>query len=251
MFFRGRGSLYGEGLMSGLRARVASVVLVGMALVVAEAHAEPPRDGDAPVRLVRQTVPYTVQAPTANWRDPLFQDACEEAAVFMAARWVEGKKSISIPEALAEIRALAAYSRKHLGTSVDQSAADTGRLLRGYYGYAAFSVHENVTLDRLRREVLRGNLVITPMNGRRLGNPYYTPPGPPRHMLLLIGYDPRTREFITNDPGTRRGKGYRYQEDLLFRAIRDYRTGNRLPIAGEAKTIIVVRPPVASAAAVR
>jgi hypothetical protein len=70
-------------------------------------------------------------------------------------------------------------------------------------------------------------------------------------MLLLIGYDPRTREFITNDPGTRRGKGYRYQEDLLFRAIRDYRTGNRLPIAGEAKTIIVVRPPVASAAAVR
>ncbi len=232
----------------GMRPRfLVGLLLVGVSLAAPPAWAAPVRDGGLPLRFIQQAVPFTVQAPTANWRDPLFQDGCEEAAVLMAARWVQGKTAISVPEALAEIRALAAYSRRTFGTSVDTSARDTARLLDGYYGPAAVSVHENVTLDRLRQEVLRGNLVIVPVNGRKLGNPYYTRPGPPRHMLLLIGYDPATKEFITNDPGTRRGKGYRYREDVLFRAIRDYPTGNHLPIRGEPKTIIVIRPPTASA----
>lgn len=217
------------------------LVPLGVFLAAPVVLAAPVADGGVTARRIQQSVPFTVQAPTANWRDPLFQDACEEAVVLMAARWVRGKPAISVGEALAEIRALAAYSRRTFGTSVDQSAADTARLLRGYYGYAAVSFHENVTLGLLRQEVLRGNLVIVPMNGRKLGNPYYTRPGPLQHMLLLIGYDPATKEFITNDPGTRRGEGYRYREDVLFRAIRDYPTGNRLPIQGEPKTAIVIQ----------
>jgi hypothetical protein len=44
-------------------------------------------------------------------------------------------------------------------------------------------------------------------------------------MLLVIGYDPLTRKFITNDPGTRKGAGYRYDESVLFDAIWEYPSG--------------------------
>jgi hypothetical protein len=48
-------------------------------------------------------------------------------------------------------------------------------------------------------------------------------------MLLIIGYDPETQEFITNDPGTHRGAGYRYAEDTLFDAIWEYPSGKNHP----------------------
>ncbi|KKU51956.1 MAG: hypothetical protein UX75_C0058G0008, partial [Candidatus Moranbacteria bacterium GW2011_GWE2_47_10] len=35
-----------------------------------------------------------------------------------------------------------------------------------------------------------------------------------------------SKEFITNDSGTRNGEGYRYGENVLFGAVRDYPTGN-------------------------
>lgn len=82
--------------------------------------------------------------------------------------------------------------------------------------------------------------MVVPTNGRALGNPNFTAPGPERHMLVLIGYDPETKEFITNDPGTRQGRHYRYHEEVLFSAIRDYPTGDRVPITSVSKPGIIV-----------
>jgi hypothetical protein len=48
------------------------------------------------------------------------------------------------------------------------------------------------------------------------------------------------KEFITNDPGTKRGFHYRYNEKVLYNAIRNYPTGNHLPIKGEQKTGIAI-----------
>ena len=36
-------------------------------------------------------VPFTVQAPYGEWSNPVFQDACEEASLIMAAAWVKGE----------------------------------------------------------------------------------------------------------------------------------------------------------------
>ena len=74
-------------------------------------------------------------------------------------------------------------------------------------------------------ELEAGHLVIIPTNGQALKNPNFTLPGPERHMLVVKGYDYETEEFITNDPGTRNGADYRYKKDLLFEAIRNYKTG--------------------------
>jgi len=37
-------------------------------------------------------------------------------------------------------------------------------------------------------------------------------------MIVIRGFDPATKEFITNDPGTKRGEFYRYDIDLLEKA---------------------------------
>ena len=85
-----------------------------------------------------------------------------------------------------------------------------------------------------------GNIVIVPANGRVIGNPYFNPPGPARHMVVIRGYDPVTKEFITNDPGTERGENYRYPEAVLYNGIRDYPTGYHKPIVEDKKVMIVV-----------
>jgi hypothetical protein len=78
------------------------------------------------------------------------------------------------------------------------------------------------------------------MNGQIMHNPYYRAPGPPRHMIVIRGYDPATKQFITNDPGTRNGELYLYDAKVLFEAIRDYPTGYHETIYSIRKTMIVV-----------
>ena len=60
-------------------------------------------------------------------------------------------------------------------------------------------------------------------------------------MLVVIGYNPKRNEFITNEPGTRRGSGYKYNEDVLYNSIRDYKSGYLVPITSERKVMIIVK----------
>jgi hypothetical protein len=82
---------------------------------------------------------------------------------------------------------------------------------------------------------------LTPANGKALDNPQFTNGGPDRHMLVIIGYDKKNGEFITNDPGTRLGRGYKYKDSTLYNAIRDYETGHKKDIEGMKKTVIVIK----------
>ena len=59
-------------------------------------------------------------------------------------------------------------------------------------------------------------------------------------MIVVRGYDPVTKEFITNDPETRNGKLYKYKSDVLYEAIRDYPTGYHELITHIDKNMIVV-----------
>jgi hypothetical protein len=70
-----------------------------------------------------------------------------------------------------------------------------------------------------------------------LGNPYFSGDGPPYHMLVLTGY--KRGKFITNDPGTRRGEGYMYKEDVIMNAIHDW-AGSKETIRDGEKAMMVV-----------
>ncbi len=88
-------------------------------------------------------------------------------------------------------------------------------------------------------ELKNGRVIIAPMNGQALKNPNFTAPGPINHMLLIRGYDPIKKTFITNDPGTRNGELYEYEENLLYSALRTYPTGYHEPNPLPQKNIII------------
>jgi hypothetical protein len=162
----------------------------------------------------------------------------------MAAHWISGKL-LTKEGAKKEIIALSRFEEKRMGHSVDTSAADTWELFEEYYGYDSAEVRYDIALADMAQALAEGALLIVPADGRRLKNPNFTQPGPLTHMLVVIGYDAAKKAFITHDPGTRKGERYRYDEDILFAAMRDYPTGKHLPIRDErAAMILVKKPPV-------
>lgn len=190
--------------------------------------------------IIINSAPFTPQAPFGSWKDQRFQDGCEEASVLIAFRWAKNL-GLTKKEAETEILKMADWETNKYKNYRDTSAADTAkRLLGEFYGYKNYQVKSDIKASDIISEIQKGNIVIVPTNGQKLKNPYFTQPGPDRHMLVIIGYDSTKKEFIVNDPGTRRGQNYRYNEKILFNAIRDYPTGNHLKIVGEKKSMIVV-----------
>jgi hypothetical protein len=186
-------------------------------------------------------VAFTSQAPFGDWDDPRQQDGCEEASVLMAMLWLRGQTSISRDEALREILTASDWEQEKYGSFHDTSAQDTvERLFKDYYKHYGAYVSYDVSVDNIKKELATGHLVLVPASGQLLGNPNFSGAGPERHMLVIRGYDDRREQFITNDPGTRRGEEYKYSYNVLIDAIRDYPTGYKVPIEGVNKAIIVV-----------
>lgn len=186
-------------------------------------------------------VPFFAQAPFGEWSDPTFQNACEEASIIMAWHWAEGIP-VTKNQAKQEILALTQFEDRTYGPANDRSASDTAKMFRDYYGYANVQERSGINTTDIRKEILSGHLVIVPINGQILNNPFYTPPGPYHHMLVVIGYDSATEEFISNDVGTRHGEKYRYAASRLAAALQDYPTGNDLPSTLGVTAMIVVLP---------
>lgn len=195
-------------------------------------------------QVILYDVPFVSQAPTGNWNDPRQQDGCEEAAAFMTMLWVKGEKApITSQEKEQKLLAISDYQQKQYGGFHDTSVADTvERIFKGYFQYNKVEARHNIMIQDIISELKKGNLIIVPANGQKLANPFFTSPGPERHNLVIRGYDPNKKEFITNDNGTQRGELYRYDQQLLFNAIRDYPTGDHLPLIEENKAMIVVKP---------
>lgn len=193
------------------------------------------------IKLVQYNVPFMSQAPFGEWSVPEFQDGCEEASAIMVSAWISGE-ILSPDKVKKQLLNIATFENQAIGHSTDTSALDTKRLLfEEYFHLPSVELVNHFEKHNLIAALSRG-IVIAPMNGRLLGNPNFTSPGPLHHMVVVIGYDPEAHEFITNDPGTRKGAGYRYDEDIFFRAARDYPTGiHEEPKMVEKNMIVVER----------
>lgn len=183
-------------------------------------------------------VPFLCQAPYANWKQP-WQEACEEAAIIMAVRYVKGDP-VTRRSGNQEILDMVKFQVKNYGGHYDLNAEQIAKLIKDYYKYDKVEVRYDIKVEDIKKELAKGNPVITPMAGRLLGNPYYTPPGPLYHNMLFKGYDDRSDEFITNDAGTKRGRNYRYKYQVAYNAIHDW-TGNKKTIAQGEKAMVVVK----------
>lgn len=186
-------------------------------------------------------VPFTAQAPFGNWKDMRQETGCEEASALMAVRWAKGEE-LTLAEAEKEIIAISDFQLAKYGYFEDTSIQDTAsRILSGYFRYENYEVRTGISALDIIAELGNGNIVITALAGQKLENPFYMPPGPVSHMMVVIGYDAVAKEFITNDPGTRRGEKFRYPENIFGGALRDYPSGNHEPITENKTAMIVIR----------
>ncbi|MCK5491235.1 MAG: YdcF family protein [Candidatus Pacebacteria bacterium] len=186
-------------------------------------------------------VPFAAQAPFGNWSDARKQDGCEEVAAIMAMAWVRGE-GLMLQEVDDRINEISAFEEKEIGTFHDASADDVVEIIfKKYFEYNQVEVKYDIDKEDIKAELYSGNLIIVPTDGQLLNNPNYTPPGPTTHNLVAIGYDFDSKEFITNDSGTRNGKQYRYDEDVLERALLDYPTGFHENLEEIRTAMIVVR----------
>jgi hypothetical protein len=161
-------------------------------------------------------VAFAQQAPFGNW-DAAHEEACEEASMVMADKYFRHQ---SLTETIMEeeLQKILKWQTDN-GYQLDLTAAETVKNLNDYFGLSAHLSRE-VTVDRIKYELFKGNLVIIPAAGRELHNPNFKGAGPIYHMLVIKGYN--DKEFITNDPGTRKGNGYRYSYDTIINAIHDW-----------------------------
>lgn len=181
------------------------------------------------------SVPFTAQAPFADW-DGLHEEACEEASLIMLKYYLD-KKPLTPDIAESEIQRMVDFEIKNYGDFRDTTAAETMKLAEDFYDIKNLKVIYDFPKEDLKKYLAEGKPVIVPAAGRLLGNPNFTGPGPLYHNLVLVGYNGNT--IITNDPGTRKGRGYAYNIDVLYNAIHDF-PGRPEDIIQGRKAMIVI-----------
>ncbi len=180
-------------------------------------------------------IPFTSQAPHANWGLP-YQEACEEASILMSARFLQGRGIAGPDDANAAIVELVNYNVEELGQPIDTTAEQTANIIENFYDLKTEVLYD-WTWDDVKEALTQGYPVILPAAGRQLGNPNFTAPGPIYHMVVVKGYTKNI--IITNDPGTRKGADYQYSYDTLTTANHDWNNGD---VPNGEKVIIIVKP---------
>jgi hypothetical protein len=184
-------------------------------------------------------VPFTSQAPFGVW-DARHEEACEEASLIMLHAYLTNT-GLNPTEAEKQIQNMIDFEIKKYGDYKDTSVEENVKLYDEFFGPPSGGKSLKVIYDfdknDLKIELAKDNPIIVPAAGRELGNPNFTAPGPIYHNLVLVGYS--GNQIITNDPGTRKGEGYRYDINVLYNAIHDF-AGDLGNIDQGKKAMIVV-----------
>lgn len=196
-------------------------------------------EGRTGMKSVSHAVPFSPQAPFGEWYDTRQQEGCEEASVVMAMKWATGEP-LTLMEARTRILAISDWEQKEFGSYHDTSIQDTAdRLFRQYFRYDAVEVRNDINAYDIIDALNDGNLVVTAIDGRTVGNPYFAVP-PLRHMIVVTGYDATADEFVVHDPGTKNGANFRYSHSALSRSLRDYPSGRYVPVPKDAAAAMIV-----------
>lgn len=186
---------------------------------------------------IHSKVPFTSQAPYANW-DETRKEACEEASALMVGRYFRGDREDTIDPADADqaILEMVEWQTANFGGHFDLTLEQEQQLIAAFYPNLRTEIVP-ASAERIVEDLQKGNLIILPAAGQALGNPYFRAPGPIYHMLVVIGV--RGTKFITNDPGTKRGKDYLYDQKTLLSAVHEWTGGPATINNGRAVMLVV------------
>lgn len=189
---------------------------------------------------IEYKVPFYSQAPTGNWSDSRQAYGCEETSVIMAMGWVNNE-ILTNEQVEKKIIEISDFELKKYREYHDTSIQDTYNwIIKDYYNYNDAFVIENSTPKDIIDGLRNNALVLAPVNGQVLKNPHYRGVGPYEHMVVVVGYDPDTDEFIIHDPGTQYGGYYRFDAIHFEKSLQDYETGFRLNKSKDIVSIIVI-----------
>ena len=172
---------------------------------------------------VELKVPYTSEIPTNSWLAP-WNNACEEASLVMVKGYYFGYENISKKIAAADMLPLFKIENKIFGGNANTNAIQTAKLINEYTDITA-TIKKNPTLEEIKNELTQGRPVIAMLYAKNLPNPNHRwrAGGSYYHVLVLIGFDESTKEFITHDSGDAvTGSGYRYTYDVIMDNLHDY-----------------------------
>lgn len=183
------------------------------------------------------SVLFVPQAPKKNW-DELHEDTCEEASMLMLKAYRDDLSEMSVDRMETRLTDITTYETTTYGEGGWKStdAARTAAIMRDFLGMTKVRVVKITSLDDVKNEIAKGHPVMLPASGKLLKNPNFKNGGPLYHMLVAKGYTGTT--VVTNDPGTRLGADYVYQDDVLWEAIHDWNggdvlNGDKVMIVGE------------------
>lgn len=183
---------------------------------------------------INLAVPFTSQAPSTNWDQP-FQDACEEASILMVDYYFKNKKFGSAAETEKILVDMVDWQVNQWGTHHDITLAEVKEFMLAHYDYQVDIIND-ITVEKIKGYLQKGLPVIVPADGKKLNNPNFRNGGPPYHMLVIKGYI--DDNFITNDPGTRKGADYIYSSATIMNALGDWNASEHK--SNGPKSVIVV-----------
>ena len=117
------------------------------------------------------------------------------------------------------------FELQRFGYHKDTTAEETAVILKEFYKINGVKVVYDPAVADIKSALNEKKVIIIPAAGRKLGNPYFRQPGPLYHMLVIKGYT-KEGNFVTNDPGTRRGADFIYDPGVLMNAIHDWNGGD-------------------------
>jgi len=183
---------------------------------------------------INLNIPFTSQAPTANWVQP-FEDACEEASILMVDYYYS-KKTMPSKLAVEDILVdMVKWQEDNWGEHANLSLAKMLEYVNKNYNYRS-EIIDNPSIDLIKQYLSKGLPIIVPANGKKLANPNFREGGPAYHMLVIKGYI--DDKFITNDPGTRLGADFIYTQTNLMSSIADW-DGNIDGASGSKRILIL------------
>jgi len=127
--------------------------------------------------------------------------------------------NITVDSALEDIGAMVDWQMENYKGHFDLSVSMTAQMAEEFLNMKV----EIINLESIEdiKDIIRtGYPLILPTAGRELGNPNFTGEGPLYHMLVVKGF--KDNLIITNDPGTRKGENYIYNQEVLWNAIADW-----------------------------
>lgn len=164
--------------------------------------------------MTRLTVPYTVQAPFANWN--IHEESCEEAALLMADQYATSLPEQSPAWYDKRLRDMKQQQKNVWGSEKDLTIAEMDALWDLAFSRPGPSLREVTnTVDALKWHLAHQRVIIIPVMSHQLRNPHYGPKSV-YHMITLIGFEGDT--FIANDPGIKQGRAWVYPASVVMDA---------------------------------